>query len=296
MSAENPVASGFPPRIGGFAAETVGCLSTAIDRSWPRNGSNVWELVDSDGRRVFLKQHQTARFHEREVTAYRLWVSRLGPGRSPVLLAADASLLAIVVTALPGRIARDLRVTAATESEIHRQAGTLLRRLHEAAPPSATNAGSVRVAARAEGHIQRAAGLLEPGQARLIREHAARLVEITRLLPAVPTHGDAQTKNFLWDAASHRLGLIDFERAELGPAVRDLVRLEYGPWDYKPHLRTAFLAGYGRSLTDAEEAALRSYAALDAVSALQWGTTNNDKEIVRRAHRTLARLSGRDSP
>ena len=85
------------------------------------------------------------------------------------------------------------------------------------------------------------------------------------LIPGVPTHGDAQPRNFLWDAPDERLALIDFERAEVAPAVRDLVRLEYGPWDGRADLRASFLAGYGRTLTGTEEAALRSFAALDAL-------------------------------
>jgi hypothetical protein len=85
-------------------------------------------------------------------------------------------------------------------------------------------------------------------------------------------------------------------RAEIAPAVRDLFRLEYGPWDGRPHLRAAFLAGYGRLLTATEETALRHFAALDAASALQWGTRNNDKDIMVRAYRTLARLPAANSP
>ena len=34
-----------------------------------------------------------------------------------------------------------------------------------------------------------------------------------------------------------------FERAEVAPAVRDLVRLEFGPWDGRTDLRASFLAG-----------------------------------------------------
>jgi Ser/Thr protein kinase RdoA (MazF antagonist) len=108
----------------------------------------------------------------------------------------------------------------------------------------------------------------------------------------VPTHGDAQPKNFLWDAAAGRLALIDFERAEPAPAVRDLVRLEYGSWYGHPGLRAAFFDGYGRLLTPDEEAALRSFAALDALSGIQWGTANGDMEVVERGYRTLAALSG----
>ena len=85
--------------------------------------------------------------------------------------------------------------------------------------------------------------------------------------------------------------MIDFERAEPGPAVRDLVRLEYGPWDQRPDLRASFLGGYGRALTPAEEEALPRLAALDALSGLQWGTLNGDREVTSRARRTFARLA-----
>lgn len=129
-------------------------------------------------------------------------------------------------------------------------------------------------------------GLLEPAQVRLIRDHAAQLEEIAPLIPMVPTHGDAQVRNFLWDAPTQRLALIDFERAELAPAVRDLVRLEYGPWHGQPYLGAAFLAGYGRTLTATEETALQNFAALDALSALQWAppTTTRTSSSARIGH------------
>jgi len=79
-------------------------------------------------------------------------------------------------------------------------------------------------------------------------------------------------------------------RAAFAGAVRDLVRLEYGPWDQRPDLRACFLDGYGRALTHAEEQALPRLAALDALSGLQWGTANGDREVADRARRTFARL------
>ena len=279
-----------PPDLRRFAEESVGPVTGVIDRSWPRDNSSVWELAITGGTRFYLKLHPTALFHEREVAAYRLWAPCLGVGRAAVLVAADASLRSIMITALPGQIARDLKVSSTTEAQIHRQAGILLRRLHDMTPANASHAATDRVAARAGEHLSRASGLIEPQQVRLILKHAARLPAIIRDIPAVPTHGDAQAKNFLWDASVGRLSLIDFERAELGPAVRDLVRLEYGTWDGKPHLREAFIDGYGRQLTAAEETALHSLAALDALSAIQWGTANSDQRVVDRGYRTLARL------
>jgi hypothetical protein len=73
-------------------------------------------------------------------------------------------------------------------------------------------------------------------------------------------------------------------------AASDLVRLEYGPWDQRPDLRASFLDGYGRALAHAEEQALPRLAALDALSGLQWGTANGDREVTGRARRTFARL------
>ncbi len=254
----------------------------------------MWELISGTGEHVYLKQHSSARFHEREVAAYRHWTAALGPGRAPVLLAADADLRTMLVTAVPGQPARELAVPGGTEAEIHRQAGMLLRRLHDAAPPDSSLPATRRVVARVEDHLRRSGRLLERAQVRLIRDHAARLEEMAALIPGVPTHGDAQPRNFLWDAPKERLAVIDFERAEVAPAVRDLVRLEYGPWDGRPELRASFVAGYGRTLTGTEEAALRSFAALDALSGLLWGTANDDQDVLVRSQRTLARLSVRE--
>ena len=251
------------PRLEGFAARAAGPPAAIADRSWPRDGSRVWELTSASGERFYLKQHQSPRFHEREVTAYRLWTPALGTGRASRLLAADPDLRAVLITALPGHIARGPHIPEADEPEIHRQAGTLLRRLHSASPATAVP-GTGRVAARAEEHIARAGALLSREDAQLVRYHAAHLLQTARRLPAVPTHGDAQPKNFLWDPGSRQLALIDFERAEPGPAVRDLVRLEYSAWDGKSYLRDAFLDGYGRALTADEESTLRDLAALDA--------------------------------
>jgi Ser/Thr protein kinase RdoA (MazF antagonist) len=276
------------PGLRAFAAQVAGTLVTVTDRSWPRDGSRVWELASISGERFYLKQHQSQRFHEREVTAYRLWAHALGNGRAPRLLAADAGLRAVLLTALPGQIAKGRHIPEADEQEIHRQAGMLLRRLHRSGT-AAEIAGTGRVAARAEEHIARAGALLGAGDAELVRHHAARLPDTARLLPAVPTHGDAQPRNFLWDPGTRRLALIDFERAEAGLAVRDFVRLETA-WDGRPALRSAFLDGYGRALTTDEESALKDLAALDAVSAIQWGSANNDTDIMTRGYRTLARL------
>ena len=154
---------------------------------------------------------------------------------------------------------------------MHRQAGLLLGRLHESHRVPEAVAEVSRVTSRVGRHLDQVGGLLTPAQRSLVRDCARRLAWLGPRVPAVASHGDFQPRNWLWDAASSRLGVIDWERAEPAAAVRDLVRLEYGPWDQRPDLREQFFAGYGRALTPGEDVMLFCHAVLDALSGLQWG-------------------------
>jgi hypothetical protein len=282
----------LPGQLATLASDAVGEIAAVADRSWSRENSAVWEVTDASGGRWFVKRHPSGRTHDREVFAYRHWASALGPGRAPVLAATDRQLLAVVVSGLLGHVVRDMQLPAGDEREVHRQGGVLLRRFHQAAPlvPGGFDAGAV--IGRVDEHLCHASGLLAPREAALVRSCAADLAGLVPELPAVPAHGDMQLRNWLWDPAARRLAVIDFERAELAPAVRDLVRLEYGPWDQRPDLRDGFMGGYGRTLTSTETKAMRCLAALDALSGLLWGTSNHDHEVTSRARRTLDRLLG----
>lgn len=286
----------FPQPLAELAHRTVGDYVAVADRSWPRENSVVWEIADSDDRRWFVKQHPTPLFHAREVTAYREWTPALGPLRAPVLRGVDSDARAIVMSGLSGRIIKTLALDVTDEREVYRQLGELVRRLHEAVPRQDDLAGVGRVTDRVEEHLRRASGLVDAADAALVRRHAACLADIASLLPAMPSHGDLQPRNVIWDGTRRIVALIDFERAEFSPAVRDLVRLEYGPWDGRPDLREAFLVGYGRRLSDTEEQALACFAAIDAISGLQWGTRHGDGHLVVRARRTLVRLADVRSP
>jgi Phosphotransferase enzyme family len=282
----------LPGQLAELSRRAAGEVVAVIDRSWPRDNSAVWEVRGACGSSWFVKQHPSQGLHGREVSAYRQWTAALGIGRAPVLAAVDSGVRAIAVTGLPGQVVRDLRLGTGDEREVHRQAGVLLRRLHETAAAGAGHKSIDRIAGRVDEHLRRAAGLLAPFEIELVRQCAANLAVAAPQLAAVPTHGDVQPRNWLWDPATRQLAMTDFERAELAPAARDLVRLEYGPWDQRPDLRDAFIGGYGRNLTSTERHALRCLAALDALSGLQWGTANADVEVTSRARRALERLAG----
>ncbi|MGW6485759.1 phosphotransferase [Streptomyces sp. NPDC055056] len=173
------------------------------------------------------------------------------------------------------------------------------RRIHQASPPRPAPADSGPAVARADRRLAAARSHLLPGDEEFVRDLARQAKDLPPL-EWVETHGDFQLRNILHDPDTRTaeneaedsgpfVGVIDLERSEPGPAVRDLVRLS-DAWHGRPDLLGAFLAGYGRPLPPAEQARLVIDAALDSVSSIAYGSTHADPELVERGRRTLARL------
>lgn len=273
-----------------FAERAVGRIAEWTDTSWARAGSRVWRVRGVEGGTWYVKVHGNDTFHAREVRALRTWATALGAS-APRLLAADGKLRAVVISAVPGRPLHGTVLAPAQERAVFHRLGTLVRRIHDASPPRPAPADSDPAATRAERHLSAARDQLNRDEAEFVRA-LVRRAEHLAPLPWVETHGDLQLRNVLHtreDSGDDFVALIDFERAEPGPAVRDLVRLS-DAWAGRPALHRAFLAGYGRPLTEAEEARLAGEAALDAVSGIAYGTGHGDPEVVERGRRTLARL------
>ena len=283
---------GLPGPFAALARQVAGQITDVTDCSWPRDSSAVWRIASASGGCWYLKRHSSDRFHAREVAALQGWAQALGPDRAPELAAADPELLLMVITAVPGRPVLELQLSAGEEREVHRQAGLLLGHLHESTQAPGAGADVTRLASRVDGRLDQAGGLLTPAQRTLARDCASRLAWLGPHIPAVASHGDFQPRNWLWDPAGSQLGVIDWERAEPAAAIRDLVRLEYGPWEQRSDLRDHFFAGYGRTLAPEEREMLACYAVLDALNGLLWGTANGDDEVVNRAWRTFERSPG----
>lgn len=288
LDATGPTRGSLPDAaVAAFAEQAVGAITEWTDTSWQRENSRVWRVRGTGGGTWYVKVHQSDKFHVREVRALRTWAGALGAA-TPRLVATDAELRAVVITALPGRPLHGRVLCPEHERKVFRRIGALARRIHEVLPSRPAPADSGPAVGKADRHLEAARPHLAPGDAAFVRE-LVRQAEDLEPLKWVETHGDFQLRNILHNDSDGTVAVIDLERSEPGPAVRDLVRLS-DAWANRPDLYEAFMVGYGKTLTATEEARLGIDMALDAVSGIQFGSAHGDPELVERGHRTLARL------
>ncbi|MEV6393521.1 phosphotransferase [Streptomyces sp. NPDC051907] len=284
--------SGPDSRVREFTERAVGRITGWTDVSWAREGSRVWRVHGVEGGVWFVKVHQNDRFHRREVDAYRGWVPELGAA-APRLVAAEQTLRAVVITAVPGRSLHGAVHPPAEQRLIFQRIGQLAAAIHRSTPSHPAPAGTA-LPGKWERRLAAALPHLAPGDEDFIRAMAATAAELPGL-ETRPTHGDFQLRNLRWDEATGSLYVIDFERSEEGPGVRDFVRLS-DAWADRPDLFAAVMDGYGRPFTPAEEAHLAVLSLLDAVSGIQYGAAHGDLELLERGRRTLARLRATGRP
>lgn len=241
---------------------------------------------DLRGAEYIAKHHTSEQKHRREVHAYRSWAPVLG-GSAARLVSVDSQTMTILVTALPGRLCHDPGDTGA-----HRQAGALLRLLHDAEPPRPLEDFQHWLTGRVGSWREQAAGLLSASERRIIDQHLAAL----RML-GVPSGGvchlDYQPRNWLLDH-SRTLRVIDFEHTRLDLLARDFVRLHFRCWTARPDLRDAFFDGYGRNLAEVDQQAIRHCGAIDVLTALVRGRQTGDATMTAHGRQTLRQLQQRD--
>ncbi|MFE9880178.1 hypothetical protein [Streptomyces sp. NPDC005784] len=227
---------------------------------------------------------------QREVSAHRHAIGRLGAGQAPRLLGFDPRLRALLT-----RQPRGERVDDAPDKglhlreSVHEQAGQLLRILHE----STLRAGD-RHAQAAENtlrYIDYVDRVLERIDSPVLAGHRAVirrcLVVLREALPQLPVafcHGSFGFGAWRWQRVTRSLALTGFERSQVMAAVVDFARPSL-LWADRPALQDAFTRGYGRPLDEWERRLLVDFAVLAAVEDL-WHTNPKDDA------KTYARLVG----
>jgi Choline/ethanolamine kinase len=254
------------------------CNLTAV------HAPSVVQVTTAHGEQYVVKQHTTRSKHDREVHAYRHWTGSLGTA-TPALIAVHGPEMIIITSAQPGHVhGGDL------PSSAHRQAGALLRRFHDAEPPTELPGFRHWLSDRADYWASQAAALLSAADTALIGSHLAALADV-EAQQGGPCHLDFQPRNWLINTGGE-VSLIDFEHARLDLPARDFVRLRFRIWAARPALRDAFLDGYGRPLTPAEDELIWHLGAVDALTALVRGHQTADQALTASGHATLRQLHG----
>ncbi|GLW75278.1 hypothetical protein Kpho02_75750 [Kitasatospora phosalacinea] len=293
----DPMTDSPPPGLLAWAAAHLPGPVTAADCSWPRATSRVWRLTGPDGGAAFVKISPDDGAFTREVTGYAHASRSLAEGRAPRLLASEPRLRALLSTALPGRVVRDLPLERGVEQRLHEDAGRLLRHWHDRSDAgTAVHRAQVREAmgahAREAAECREAlAGQVPDDVLSLVGAAAAEIPALADRLPLLFLHGDYATRNWLIDTATGRHALIDFERSRYGLVVEEFVWLLGALWPERPDLREAFSTGYGRPLEPVEERLLLLLTVRLGASYLRTGLREGRADLQERGRLALARAA-----
>ncbi|ASU79133.1 hypothetical protein CDG81_13490 [Actinopolyspora erythraea] len=221
------------------------------------------------------KIHRTSTLHKREAYAYHNWTPYLGDA-APRLIAIAPELPGIVVTAVPGKPLHTVPLSSENERDAHRDAGRILRTLHQLPSHAASHEITTYLAERGEHWLNQLTNHLAPHDTDLVHSHLQALTTLTTARVS-PCHLDFQPRNLLWHV-DNRTRVIDFENSREDLAARDLTRLATRIWPQRPDLESAFLEGYG-PLDETDTAVLRHVTALEAVTTLAYGLRNNEPDL-----------------
>jgi hypothetical protein len=266
-----------------FAEQALGPCELATSPPGSTDSGPVVRFRSSRGHEYIAKRHTAIGKHAREVHAYRHWAPALG-ARAARLVAADLQTMTMLITALPGHPADG----TGNARDHHRQAGALLRLLHDSEPAQPLPGFQRWLDDRISRWRDLAAPILSAGDERIIEHHLTGLRALG-IPDGGPGHFDFQPRNWIVDQ-NGTLHVIDFEHARIGLQARDFTRLHFRYWASHPRLRDDFFDGYRRQLTADEQQAMINCGAIDALTALARGTQTGDSTLVSHGRATLARL------
>jgi thiamine kinase-like enzyme len=271
-------AAGLSPAQIEVVGVALGDVTLVADMSWGQVDTRVLR-VRSGGSDYVVKAAGSGNHHiAREISAHE---SATGPllrhGWCARLVAADRDANVLITTFLPGALVEG--TPGEHDPDIHRQAGEALRTFHDqAARPD--DEFDARMTAQALARLD------QPH--RIATDVADRAREILQASPpqtvtVVPTHGDWQPRNWVFDGI--RMRVIDFGRFDHRPAATDLCRLAVQQWRADPRLEEAFLEGYGSDPREPE--AWRLLQVREAVGTAVWAHQVGDEPFEAQGHRML---------
>ena len=262
-----------------FVARSLDQPRLLDDLSWGLTDTKVLRVRAADCDLIVKAAGPRNHHIGREITAYENYAAPLSRhDRAGELVGASRSLNVLIASFHPGELIEGL--PAECDPDVHRQAGLVLRALHEQ---------QTRLDDEYEARMTAKAGAWLDHQHRIspgIEAEARKILGTYRPQPieVVPTHGDWQPRNWLIDFG--RLRVIDFGRFAFRSAATDLCRLAVQQWRGAPGLEAAFLAGYGEDPRDARVWSIELLR--EAIGTAVWAFQVGDTEFESQGHRMLS--------
>lgn len=249
------------------------------DLSWNLTDTVVLDITSSLGRFI-IKAAGPANTHiGREITAHQGATAGLADsGHATRMLEYDRAANILLTDYLDGTLAAGS--AAEFDTDIHHQAGALLRTFHDQTRRCDTDA-------EARATTKALAWLDQPHRIDPPTVDALRRILTTyrpRPVTVVPTHGDWSPRNWLLHHGTVKI--IDFGRYEHRPALSDFCRLTARHWRTHPHLEHAFLDGYGTDPRDPERWAI--FTLREAIGTAVWAHKVGDEPFEQEGHRMIA--------
>ncbi len=252
------------------------------DHSWSLGLRYVLQLEHDDEHYALKAGGPDDGHMAREIDAHDRWLEPwTSRGFAPQRVESDRELRMLLTRWLPGTLVQGS--PAASDPDTFRQAGVLLRLLHDQ---------SVVVDHDYERRqlSQSLAWLDKPH--RIAPDVEARLRAVIDTwdtdgpVDVVPTHGDWQPRNWLVDRGA--VSAIDFGRADLRPAATDLARLAAQDFRRDPSLERAFLDGYGADPRSPD--AWQRMLVREAIGTAVWAHQVGDEPFEQQGHRMIAEV------
>lgn len=286
-----------------WCARVLGPVEVLSDQSREHPGDRTGaHRLCTDAGLCYLKTHNDPAHWHNEVHGYRAWASAFGPNAPRLLAVRDEEPLALVVTALPGKILDECRLPPAQERDIWQQAGAALAVLHGSATgpffgpclrdgtPAGTAIADAEAYIRAEldGWLGRGEAIdcLSPDEIAVVAAARGLSGAFAGERP-VPCHRDYGPANWLVTPDGVWSGVIDFEFAHWDVRMTDFTRYPNWEWIDRPDLIDAFYTGYGRIFSAAEEAQRLVCHVLYSLAAVVWGQENAYYGFVAEGRRAL---------
>jgi Ser/Thr protein kinase RdoA (MazF antagonist) len=261
-----------------FVERHLGVPALVEDMSWGLVDTHVLHVRTGDQDFVVKAAGPDNHHIPREITAYESYTARLArSGRAARLVTSDRATNLLITEYQPGVLVEGTPFEWA--SDVHAQAGLLLRSLHDQQERVDTDYER-RATAKALSWLDRPHRISPRVDA-----EARRILGAYRPAPVVvvPTHGDWHPRNWLID--DDRVRVIDFGRFDFRPRETDLCRLANQQWREIPALEVAFLNGYGADPRGEEVWPIELLR--EAISTAAWAFLVGDVAFEAQGHRML---------